>query len=180
MNVGDLKQHLSDLAKLLDAAQGKQVAKELNLIAGGLTPFASKSLADFVQFLALAHEYHTTGKLSAPAKQAKTKAPKVAKTKPNPDEVAIAIRQLYDRSGDLSLSKEQIESGLAPLAELNGKGLLKVADVMEIFGMKSKKVGEVQAAIRQKVLDRRTAAQREDMIRNPPSADSPVVISADS
>jgi hypothetical protein len=180
MTVADLKQHFADLAKLLDASGSKQVAKDFGVIAEGLTPFAGQSLPEFTRFLAQAHEYHTTGKLSAPPKAPRTKAPKTAKTKPNPEEVAVTVRQLYDHSGDLSLTMEQIESGLAPLADLSKEGLLKVAEVMEIFGVKSKRMDVIQSAIRQKILDRRSSAQREEMIRNPPPADAPVVITSDA
>ncbi|HLW66249.1 MAG TPA: hypothetical protein VKS79_13130 [Gemmataceae bacterium] len=168
MTVGDLKQHLADLAKLLDASGGKQVAKDFAIMADGLAPFAAQSPAEFARFLAVAHEYHTTGKLTAPEK-----APRAAKPRqPKADagELATAIRQLYDQASDLSLPMERVDSELAKLAPLTKDGLLTVCEAMELFGMKSKKKDEIAAAIRQKVLDRRSAAQRAAMIQNPPGA----------
>src|SRR5258708_1289776 len=110
MTVADLKQHLADLSRLLDSSGAKSVAKDLAAAADGLRPFAGQSIGEFVRFLAAAHEYHTTGKLTAPAKP--TRAPRTAKAKADPTEIAANIRVLYDRSGDLSLTMQQIESEL--------------------------------------------------------------------
>ncbi len=84
--------------------------------------------------------------------------------KVDPVDVASAIRQLYDRSGDLSLTLPKIEAELSSLAGLTKTGLLVVCERMELAGMKGKKVDAIRAALRQKVLDRRSSAQREQMI----------------
>jgi hypothetical protein len=164
MIVHDLRQHLADLSKLVDSAGGKAAAKDLASAADALAPFGAQSIAEFGRFLGMAHEYHTTGKLTAPAKPARASR---AKAKADPAEVATTIRGLYDRSGDLSLAMEQIDAELAPLAGLTKPGLLVVAERMELAGMKAKKVNEIRAAIRQKILDRRSSAQREQMTAQP-------------
>jgi hypothetical protein len=168
MTVADLKQHLTDLAKLLDAAGGRQVAKDFALMAEGLTPFAGQSLAEFTRLLALAHEYRTTGKLTPPPKAAR--AAKLAKAKTDPAAVAAALRALYDRAGDPALPLEQINAELGQLAGLTKPGLLIVAERMELAGLKAKKVDDIKAAIRQKVLDRRSSAQRGQLMEAPPAA----------
>jgi hypothetical protein len=166
MTIADLKQHLSDLAKLLESSGGKQVAKDIALMAEGLAPFAGQSPAEFAQFLARAHEYHTTGQLTAPAKAPRAAKPRQPKADQN--EVATAVRQVYEQASDLSLPMERIESELARLSGLTKDGLLTVCERMELFGLKSKKKEEIAGAIRQKILDRRSAAQRAAMIQNPP------------
>ncbi len=128
-------------------------------------PHSAQSIAEFGRFLAKAHEYHTTGTLAGPAKRTRAST---AKAKADPSEVAANVRNLYDRSGDLSLSMEQIEVDLAPLAGLTKPGLLVVAERMELAGLKPKKVDEIRGAIRQKILDRRSSAQREQMTAGTP------------
>lgn len=162
MIVHDLKQHLHDLSKLLESSGAKSAAKDLGVAAEALAPFGAQSITEFGRFLAKAHEYHTTGTLSAPARR-----PRTSKAKADPNEVAASIRNLYDRSGDLSLTKEQIDADLAPLTGLTKPGLLVVAERMELAGLKAKKVDEIRGAIRQKILDRRSSAQREQMTAQP-------------
>jgi hypothetical protein len=167
MNVGDLRQHLADLAQLLESAGGKSAAKDLAALSEALAPFAGQSPTEFTRFLALAHEYHSTGKLSAPPKP--PRAPRATNAKGDPSAVAVAVRALYDRAGDASLPMDQIESGLAGVSGLSKDGLLNVCQAMELAGMKSRKVDEIRGAIRQKVLDRRAAAQRATMIEGGPA-----------
>jgi hypothetical protein len=166
VTVANLKQHLNDLARFLEATGGNKVAKDLAAAADGLAPFADKSVADFSKLLALAHEYHTTGKLSPPPKA--TRAPRATKVKLDAAEVAADIRSLYDRAGNLSDTMEQIDAEVARLTGLQKAGLLVVCERMEMAGMKNKKLDDVRAAIRQKILDRRSSAQREQMIDGPP------------
>ena len=71
MIVADLQQHLTDLAKLLEANKAASAAKDLQTLGAALAPFKDQSPTDFTRFLALAHEYHTTGKLTAPTKAAR-------------------------------------------------------------------------------------------------------------
>jgi hypothetical protein len=77
---------------------------------------------------------------------------------------------VYEQASDLSLPLERIEAELAHLDVLAKDGLLTVCARMELFGMKNKKKDDIIAAIRQKILDRRSAAQRAAMIQNPPTS----------
>lgn len=82
--------------------------------------------------------------------------------------VADRIRGLYDRVGtDLSIPAEEVVSTLAPLDGMKKKELLQVAEQMEIAGAKAKRKEQIVASIRQKVLDRHSAAQRGRMIQEP-------------
>lgn len=168
MNVADISQHLADLARVIDKSGGKTVARDLHAIAEGLTPFAEQTLTAFSLFLAKAHEYHTTGTLTAASKPARKTSPRAPRVKADPMEIAAAVRTLYDRANDLSLTTEFIDSELNRMNGLTKDGLLKVCDAMELVGMKSKKVPDIQAAIRQKVIDRRGTAQRAAMLDEPP------------
>lgn len=77
---------------------------------------------------------------------------------------ADTIRSLYDRSGDTSVPMAEIEQTLKPLDGMDKPGLLRVAQAMELAGMKAKSREAIAQAIKQKVLDRRSSAQRERMI----------------
>lgn len=173
MNVADLRQHLLDLSKLLDVSGGKTAAKDLTGLAEALAPFTTQTPAEFTQFLARAHEYHTTGKLEAPVRA--SRASKAAASKADPGEVVTLIRSLYDRAGDLTLTISQIETDLAHLKKLKKEGLLQVCSALELEGMAKKTVAVIIGAIRQKILDRRSAAQRAQMILNPTGVEEPIM-----
>lgn len=163
MTVADLKQHLADLARLLESTGGKTVARDLVAIAEGLTPFAAQALPEFSKFLALAHEYHTTGKLSAPPKAAR--AGKSAA--PNVEETVQRVRRLYERAGDLTMTMLEIETQLGSLKGLKKDALVRVAEALDLVGTGKKTIPLITAAIRQRILDRRSAAQRATLIDNP-------------
>lgn len=81
------------------------------------------------------------------------------------DDHADTIRALYERSGkDLTIPMLEIDDTLAPLADMSKKELLVVAKRMELRGFEHKTRAVTEAAIRQKILDRRSSAQRENMI----------------
>src|SRR5262249_53211581 len=77
------------------------------------------------------------------------------------------IRQLYDRAGtDLSIPYAQVEKTLAERDDRGKAELVPLAEEMELKGMKNKPSAHIRQAIKQKVLDRRSAAQRDQMIED--------------
>ena len=77
---------------------------------------------------------------------------------------AKKIRQLYDVAGkNLDITPEQIEQTLAPLAQMSAKQLAATAEAMQILRT-GKNKAQVIAAIKQKILDRRSGAQKARMI----------------
>jgi hypothetical protein len=76
------------------------------------------------------------------------------------------IRHLYDRAGDVSIPHEHVQATLAALDEMSKAELLKLADEMELAGMKNKTATHIRKQIEMKVLDRRSGAQRQAMIED--------------
>jgi hypothetical protein len=172
VTVADLQQHLTDLGRLLQASGAKQVADELVGVAAHLTPFRSHRLTDFGRFLAQANEYATSGTLPVVAAKGRAGAAKAGPAAPRaePAAVAEAVRRVYDRAGDLSLGEAEIDAALGPVASLPMAGLKIVAAVLELKLPPKAKVDEARQLIRQKVFNRRGAAQRSGMTGLPPSS----------
>jgi SPP1 gp7 family putative phage head morphogenesis protein len=85
---------------------------------------------------------------------------------------ADSTRALYDRSSDTSIPYAEITGHIEELGKLKKAALLLIAERMELYGMKQKTGPEIARAVGQKILDRRNAAQRAAMIRNPPPLDN--------
>jgi hypothetical protein len=168
VKVADLQQHLVDLAKLLDASGAKGVATDLNAIQTGLTPFRDVPLRTFADFLVRAEAYSRDPVPIVPPKTRQPRASTSRKAKADPAEVVERLRQLYERSGDPSVSTEELDQGLRLLGDLTKDGLLQVADALEIKGLSKKKVPEIREAVRQKVFNRRGASQRASMVDQQP------------
>jgi hypothetical protein len=171
LTVADLQQHLSELSRFLKTAGAQSVGKELAAVAEGLTPFRQHKLTDFLRFLGQAHQYATTGIL--PVITGKGKGPKVkpsAAQKPLAQEVAQQVRELYDQAANPALDPTRIEVGLEPLAHLTRAGLLLVAQAVELTIPSKAKVDDIRHRIRQKIVDRRGAAQRAGMTTLPQSS----------
>jgi hypothetical protein len=153
MNVGDLQKYLRDLSDFLEGGGGKKVADELRGLAGGLTPFAEKSLKQFGDHLAKVPEGGGGGTRPRPTRS--------GGAKPDPAQVANEIRGLYDQVLDPALTTEQIEERLRPLGSLGKEGLKGVAAALNLPASFGKlKVGEMQEEIRKSVLGRRAMHQR--------------------
>lgn len=168
MTVADLQQHLTDLGRLLRSSGAKQVADELAEVAGHLAPFRDHRLPDFGRFLVQAHQYATSGTVPVASEKGKAGKAGPVPPKPEPGTVAGAVRRVYDRAGDLTLDASEIEAALGPVATLPMPGLKVVAAALELKLPAKTKVDDARSLIRQKVLDRRGAAQRAGMTTLPP------------
>jgi hypothetical protein len=171
VTVADLQQHFTDLGRLLRAGGAKQVADELTEVAAHLAPFRDHRLADFGRFLVQAHQYAATGTLPVIPVKARGGTVKAgAAPKAEPAAVAEAVRRVYDRAGDLTVAEAEIEAALGPMAALPLAGLKVVAAALELKLPTRAKIDEARQQIRQKVYNRRGAAQRAEMTGLPPSS----------
>jgi hypothetical protein len=171
VTVADIQQHLTDLGRFLRASGAKQVADEVAEVADHLTPFRDHRLADFGRFLARAHQFATDGTIPVvPGKGRGGSVKPGPAPKADAGTVAEAVRRVYDRAGELSLDAAEIEAALGPVAALPMPGLKVVAAALELKVPAKAKVDEARGLIRQKVLDRRGAAQRAGMTSLPPAA----------
>jgi len=164
MNVGDLQRHLALQAEFLRAAKAGKVAQDMQTVADRLGPFAGLGLDSFFGFLERAHTYDSTGILPVtPPRGGRAKAP--PKPKLDPAAAARQARELYDRSVHLAADEFNRElQGLSALAALTKNDLLRIAEDLELFGLKNRKKDEVLDMIRDKILKRRGSSQRAEMV----------------
>jgi hypothetical protein len=130
MTVADLQKYLRALAEAVAAGKGS-AAKDLADAADRLGPFDKMTVADFAQFLGLALEYRTTGKVTLPT----GKTPKTATPKPpakGTGELLGRVRSLHDRALDPSVTREVVEREVKAFEKLTKANLEDVARALEI------------------------------------------------
>jgi hypothetical protein len=172
MRVADLQRHLADLARLLESAGvKKEVVGDLNAIRDGLAPFLDLPLRGFADFLTRAEAYRRGGEVpvAAPKTTARKAGGRAAAAGPAVDVQAVArqVRQLYDQAADLSTTEAGIDAVLARLEPLDKKGLVAVADAIELKGVGSKTKPQIVAAIRQRIVARKGSSQRVGLLDRP-------------
>jgi hypothetical protein len=174
MKVADLHQHFTDLGRLLSASGAKGVAADLAAVCQGLEPFRDFPLKNFAEFLVKAEGYYSRGEVPAtPTKggrggKQRTTGGGAKVAKPDVATLTREVRELYDRAGDPSVTPEQIDEATRRLGGLTKDELAKVAEALEMKGMKSKKKDVIQEAIRQRILARKGTSQRVGMIDRSP------------
>lgn len=167
MTVGDLQKYLCGLADAVGAVT-KSPAKDLIEVADRLAPFAQHQFAAFAEFLKLADEYRTTGKLPEPGtKPVKPKAVKVPKPPPpaklQPTEVVALVESLQNRVlADANLSREGVEAELRAIEKR-----LTAPQWKEVVGLlgykeKPKSVDEVIKTLVNYSMARRAGLGRSD------------------
>ena len=171
MKVAELQQHLADLARLLESAGVKrEIVSDLNSIRDAMAPFSGLPLKGFADFLTRAEAYRSGGEVpvTPPKGGGKKAAPKPA-TKPTVDVQGLAreVRQLYDQAANPSITEAGIDAVLARLQPLDKKGLLAVAEAIELKGISSKPKPAVVAAIRQRIIARKGSSQRVGLLDRP-------------
>ncbi len=167
MTVGDLQKYLRGLADAIGSVT-KAPAKDLLDVADRLTPFAPHQFATFADFLKLADEYRTTGKLPEPGtKPAKPKAvkspapPKPAKAQPS--DVTALVASLQSRVlAEPNLTREGVEVELRSfekrMTATEWKEVAKAAG----FAKKPSSVGEAIKTLVNHVMARRAGLERSD------------------
>ncbi len=112
MTVGDLQKYLRSLADAIGAAT-KSPAKDLLDAADRLAPFAGQEMAAFADFLRIADDYRTTGKLPEPATKPKPAGPASKPAKASPGDVVALVASLRDRIlSDPALIREGVDREL--------------------------------------------------------------------
>lgn len=170
MNVADLRQHLADLGKLMASSGAKPVAADLAAICDGLAPFEWVSLKDFAAFLVRADAYSRGEVPVVPPKKAR-KVAGPTQVAPDVDVEAICreMRDLYDRAADPTTTAAIVDGTIGKLNGLKKDDLIQVAAAIELKVAKSKKAGDIIAAIRQRVIARKGATQRAGLLDRPAS-----------
>lgn len=159
MTVNDLRSTLIQLVALLDAAGAK--ATTTKALAGFIEdckPFGDSTLAAFIKFA----EQGRNPPAPKPTSRTQTK-------KANPDELANQVKHLYDHAAEATVTEDQIRETCGRLDGLTKAALVKVAERIELFGMNSKVKGPIVTAITQRLLERKGATTRRQLLHRPDS-----------
>jgi hypothetical protein len=156
MTVQELRETLTQLVGLLQAADAKAATtRGLTEFIEATGPFGDLSLKAFVKLA-------EAGRTPLPPRPGPG-----GKGRTDPAELAADVKSLYDRAADPTVTEDQVRAACAKLGGLTKEALVRLADSIELFGMKSKTKGGVVADITHRVLDRKGAAIRRQLIDRP-------------
>ena len=158
MKVDKLCETLDQLAALLDAAGAKQPAKDILAFIEGCKPFRDSTLAAFIKFAEQGRNP------PAPRPTGRTPAKKA-----NSDELASQVKHLYDHAAESSVTEDQIRETCDHLNGLTKADIVKVAEGIDLLGMNSKTKGVIVTAITQRLIDRKGASTRRQLLHRPDS-----------
>ncbi len=181
MNVADVQQHFAELARLLRAAGAAKASDELGAVQRCLEPFRSLTVKAFADFLARAEAY---SRGEVPLTPSRARGPRAAGgtpagTKADEPTLASAVRALYDQATSPSVTAEQVTELGSQLQGLSKDSLVRVAEGIDLKGMKSKSKGAIVQAIQQRILARKGSFQRAGLIDRPAGED-PASAAADT
>jgi hypothetical protein len=165
MTVGDLQKYLNGLATALEAG-ASPAAPDLKAAVKCLAPFAEHTVATFAQFLVLAWEYKTTGKVpeSLPSKRPAAKKTEKKPKPPPPDAGSLIarVKELHDRALDPATTREGVEREVGELAKTTKLPVL--GQVMAGIGFQKKFTtkGQVVKELTGYVMGRKGSYERSD------------------
>lgn len=184
MKVADLQKHLGDLATLLGSAGvKKEVVSDLNAIRDGLIPFRDLPLKGFADFIVRAEAYRSSGEVPSTASTNRRKQSGATGTKaaaPDIQSLAQEVKQLYDQAANPSTTEASIDALLERLGSVDKKGLVTVAEAIELRGVNSKTKPGIISAIRQRILARKGSTQRVGLLDRPTPTEVGELAAADS
>jgi hypothetical protein len=158
MTVKELNETLTQLVALLQAANAKSATiTGLNEFIISTQTFGDLNLKAFVK---LAETGRTPAATASPTRS-------LGKQTVDTNALAADIVNLYQRAGEPAVTEEQIRTAGGRLTSLKKDGLLKLAEAIGLLGMKSKTVKEIAAVITNRLLDRKGASIRGQLIARP-------------
>jgi hypothetical protein len=159
MTVNEFNKTLTQLVELLKITKSnQQTINGLEEFIESTATFGDLTLKAFVKLA----ETGRTPKLTTTPQTRNTSKQTVDATA-----IVIEIKNLYDHAGESTVTEEQIKSESNRLNSLKKPELVKLADSIELSGMKSKKIGEIISGITNRILDRKGAAVRRQLIDRP-------------
>lgn len=160
MTIHELRETLGKLYALLQAADAKAATlKGLAEFIELTQEFGDLNLKAFVKLA-------DTGR-NPPAPPTGGRGGSSRGVTADPAAVSAELADLYARAADPAVTEEQVRAACAKLGGLKKDGLLSVAAGVGIEGMKSKKVGEIADAITSRLVERKGAAIRGQLIHRP-------------
>ncbi|MDB5307176.1 MAG: hypothetical protein JWO38_1378 [Gemmataceae bacterium] len=156
MTVQELRETLTRLVGLLQATDAKAATtRGLSEFVEATAPFGDLSLKAFV-------------KLAEAGRTPPTPKPGPAgKSKLDPAAVAAEVKNLYDRAADPAVTEEQMRLSCGKLGSLTKEALVRLAESIQLYGMKTKNKGDIVADITHQLVDRKGAAIRRQLMDRP-------------
>ncbi|MHC5536744.1 hypothetical protein ACYOEI_00540 [Singulisphaera rosea] len=167
MKISELQQYLNDLARLLQAADGKKSATELSKVAEGLQPFRDHDLVQFAGFLARAEEYSRTGVIPVVEPKAGARAKSPAKPKLDLATLRAEVVDLHGRAPSPDVTFDLIEALRAKLDPLTKTDLTSIVDAIGLVGMKNKAKPEIINTIVNRIRSIKQSSMRTSVIDRP-------------
>jgi hypothetical protein len=164
MKVHDIERYLSDLARLMQAADAKKTAAGLSRVAEGLGPFREYELEAFAGFLTRAEEYHRTGVLPVTGRAAKAARPATPKTKSDISAIRDEVKRTYDAAGTDGMTIEAIEAVGRKLQPLKKDELVEIARAIDLVGAERKTKADLVAQITNRIRSIKQSAVRTSII----------------
>lgn len=165
MTVNDLRETLTKLVELLRAADSK--AGTVNGLSEFVTlteGFGELKLKEFVKLA-------EAGKNPPAPRPPATWGGGGGRQTVSADAVATELADLYARAADPAVTEDQVRAACGKLTALKKEDVVKVAEGVGLEGMKSKKKDDIIAAVTSRLVERKGAAIRGQLIHRPHSAE---------
>lgn len=165
MNVADLQQLLADVERLLTTAGVKvNPLKELSAFRESLVPFCDRPLKEITSLLVQADETARGIPITSPGRKRSGGDRTLKKDTPDPAAMASEVRELYERVADPAVTEADVDALMNRLEPMKKDGLLAVASAIELKVVKSKSKEHIINEIRKRILARKRANQRSQML----------------
>ena len=159
MTVKELNETLTQLVALLKAANAKATTMQgLSEFIESTATFSDLNLKAFVKLAEAGRN---------PPVSVSTSTRNSTKVTADTNAIASEVVNLYHRAGEQSVTEEQIRKACDKLASFKKDGLLKLAEGIELLGMKNKTIKDIVAGITNRLLERKGAAIRGQLIQRP-------------
>lgn len=166
MTVNQLRETLDQLSGLLRAAGAKATTlNDLSEFVETTVPFGDLTLKAFVKLA-------ETGRTPSTPRPPRTTQARQPKT--DPEAVKSEVKGLYERAADPSVTEEQMRAACGRLGGLSKDALVRLADSMDLLGMRVKRKDDIVAGITDRLLDRKGAAIRRQLTDRPASSSTAV------
>lgn len=163
MTVREFRETLAQLVRLLEAADAKKATVTgLAEFIEATTTFGDLTLKAFVKLA-------EAGRTPAAPKPSPTRKPRATADAAG---IAAEVKDLYDRAGEAGVTEEQIRAACGRLAPVDKDSLVALANEIGLVGMKSRTKPQIVAGITERLLDRKGAAIRRQLIDRPDTADA--------
>lgn len=169
MKVDDIQRYLLELARLVQAGDGKKAGAGLSRIAEGLQPFRDYDLEVFAGFLARAEDYARTGIIPVSAPKAGTRPKAAPQAKSDAPALRAEVERLYRTAGAPETTIEAIDRLRDKLGPLKKGELTDIAEAIELIGMAKKTKPDILEAIVARLRSIKQSAIRTSIIDRPSS-----------